>query len=61
MLCLQVRLLAAEAAFDAGERGIAQHLLLSLAAARYPPAWRLAAEMACPDRCVLSCWNLLSR
>jgi hypothetical protein len=28
MLCLQVRLLAAEAAFDAGERGVAQHLLL---------------------------------
>jgi hypothetical protein len=51
MFFLQVRLLAAEAAFDAGERGIAQHLLLSLAAARYPPAWRLAAEMACPNRC----------
>ncbi|WIA15950.1 hypothetical protein OEZ85_012692 [Tetradesmus obliquus] len=46
----QVRLLAAEAAFDAGEAGIAQHLLLGLAAAGYPPAWRLAAEMACPDR-----------
>jgi hypothetical protein len=30
MLRLQVRLLAAEAAFDAGERGIAQHLLLLL-------------------------------
>jgi hypothetical protein len=30
LLRLQVRLLAAEAAFDAGERGIAQHLLLLL-------------------------------
>jgi hypothetical protein len=30
ILLLQVRLLAAEAAFDAGERGIAQLLLLLL-------------------------------
>jgi hypothetical protein len=51
-LHLQVRLLAAEAAYDAGESGVAQHLLLGLAAAGYPPAWRLAAEMACPERCV---------
>jgi hypothetical protein len=48
----QVRLLAAEAALAAGEGSIAAHLALQLASARYTPAWRLAAELACPHRCV---------
>lgn len=47
---LQVRLLAAECALGAGELDVAERLALSLAAARYAPAWRLAAELACPDR-----------
>eukprot|EP00775_Hariotina_reticulata_P009597 gene9597-9760_t len=46
----EVRLLAAECALECGERLVAEHLALSLAAAGYGPSWRLAAELACPDR-----------
>lgn len=46
----QVRLMAAEAALSGGEVGVATHLCLQLAAVRFRPAWRLAAELACPQR-----------
>lgn len=44
----QVRLLAGEMALAAGEVGIAEHLALALASARYEPAWRLAAALGAP-------------